>query len=439
LNKRFSAAVLQSGGDGVAKRKKIKRYKRIYDDRAKKRRRLIRVVAGVVVCAALAVIGYSLVPVLQALMDGELEYTLPSSSEQESSPSNSGSSGLNSSDIEVEPPSQEEVAEIVRTQLLEGVQGVYMPWSTLADDGAFANFLDTTKADGYNAVMFDIKDIQGSLYYRSQEEIVTTAQSMVENPIDLVSRLEAMDSAGLTPIVRIFAFQDHTACRYLTGSHVEYLSAGGGYWYDNDPSVGNRWLNPESEVAQNYITTIALELARMGVKHLIVDGVQYPTGVGLNLAYYGERSANDKLGVLNDYIVGLEQALKTEDCTLILMNTATILLQGSDDQYGGNPADLNISKVSTSIFPTSLSDPLVIGEEQIITPVNTPYQTTDSVIKAIQEKVGGSGRMILPIVQYFDGYETGAAREQLKALEENGITCFILYNAQGNYTSTNTA
>jgi len=140
LNKRFSAAVLQSGGDGVAKRKKIKRYKRIYDDRAKKRRRLIRVVAGVVVCAALAVIGYSLVPVLQALMDGELEYTLPSSSEQESSPSNSGSSGLNSSDIEVEPPSQEEVAEIVRTQLLEGVQGVYMPWSTLADDGALPTF-----------------------------------------------------------------------------------------------------------------------------------------------------------------------------------------------------------------------------------------------------------------------------------------------------------
>ena len=58
-------------------------------------------------------------------------------------------------------------------------------------------------------------------------------------------------------------------------------------WIDDSKANGGKpWLNPNDKEAQDYIIALVEEAAGNGLGAILLDGVQFPEGVSLNLATY---------------------------------------------------------------------------------------------------------------------------------------------------------
>lgn len=413
-----------------------RRYKNIY---SKKNRKVSTLKATLIVAGLfiIALIGYAISGPLMKLINGELTYDPSSVSSTSPSISDSSKGGDTSQDTSSTAGASEQSSSDSETPAsfsdLSKIKGVYMPTSILLDEALFEEFIKSSNEKGFDTVVFDLKDSAGHVYYNSQNESVITAGAKVTGAVDLSSRVAKMKEYNITPIARIYAFKDPIASFVLPDSYVWY-QAPGTRWVDNYIDKGGKpWLNPESEVAQRYIKEIALEVVSNGVNKIIMDGVTYPSGVALELAYFGERSKTDKLGVIDDFSKDMEKAISDNGGTFILMNTSLDLLSDNQLQYGGNPAKIGVNSISVSIFPASITAPLDFDGKLISVPQSMPKETTSLIIAAIKKHSSGSYKNIIPFIQYYDGYENGDYTMQIAALEENNIFCYVLYNEQGVY------
>lgn len=97
-----------------------------------------------------------------------------------------------------------------------------------------------------------------------------------------------MEAARVTPIGRIYAFKDPLAASAKLEAAVHYQGTEWA-WLGNSAAMGGKaWLNPVNEYAQSYISDLAAEAVGKGVKQVILDCVQFPSGYSLEMAGYGQ-------------------------------------------------------------------------------------------------------------------------------------------------------
>lgn len=422
----------------MAGKNKVKRYKKIYDNSSQKKRITITTLTTALVCGVVIYVGYILFGVYQDYKNGNYTYVPPTESNNTSESNNNPSEVLNnnsviteSSNITVSQPNESNITNASRTSFIQKMNGVYMPVEYLKNDQKLNGFIKNAVDKDFNTIVFDLKDILGNVHYLSESEEVKSANAIANDAVDLKVKLDEIKKAGITPVVRIYAFQDDKASRVLPNSYVMYGNSET-RWLDNSPANGGKsWLNPESNIAQQYIISLVKDISSYGVEYIILDSVQYPSGLALNQAYFGEKSKTDKLGVLKDFSNKLENSVKDSKTSIIFMSTANNQVFGNNDLYGGNPLNINKAAIATSILPSSLDKPFVVENVSVDEPTKKPFDATKLIISKIQET--SSQAVILPFIQYFDGYESGGAAQQVLALEEKGINCHILYNTQGIY------
>ena len=425
----------------MARRKK---YKNIYSKKNRKTSfwKISLVIVGLFV---ITLVGYAVSGPLLKFINGELSYNpaddpKPSSDtsqstedESEDPLSDQNSGGKTDATLQEQENIPQKDDKTTESLSLSEIKGVFMPTSILLDDALFNEFVTQASEKGFDSIVFELKDSAGHINYDSQNESVITAGAKIGNPVDLKVRTQIIKDAGINPIAKIYAFQDSVSSFVFPDACVWY-QAEGTRWVDNYIDRGGKpWLNPESLVAQTYIKEIALEIVDSGVDKIIVDGIMYPTGVALELAYYGERSKTDKFGVLNDFSKDMEKALGDKGGMFIPMFSALTLLNDNPMQYGGNPLKTDVSSIGVSIYPGTITDPLDFDGEVISVPASMPRDTTALIVKAILKNSPKPQKNILPFIQYYDGYENGDYASQIEILEENNIFCYVLYNEQGVY------
>ena len=108
--------------------------------------------------------------------------------------------------------------------------------------------------------------------------------------------------AGLVPVGRVYAFKDRTATAHMYESAVKYMDSPVNWIDDSKANGGKPWLNPNDKEAQDYIIALVEEAAGSGLGAILLDGVQFPEGVSLNLATYGNTGTLDKSAILADFL-----------------------------------------------------------------------------------------------------------------------------------------
>jgi len=125
---------------------------------------------------------------------------------------------------------------------------------------------------GGNAVVFDAKDIDGAVSYRSAHPLAAwgegRAAPVIPSLDDMMARFRRR---GLYVIARIALFLDGELGR----NHPELAlqDSTGAAWSER----GCAWIDPENPVVRDYNLTLAVELARAGVDEIQFDYVRYPT------------------------------------------------------------------------------------------------------------------------------------------------------------------
>ncbi len=137
------------------------------------------------------------------------------------------------------------------------------------------------------AVMLDVKSIYGNFYYSTGIQGAGTSDSMDIAAINDLIRY--MDRSGLYLIAKVPAFCDQVYALAHQSSGLPLSS--GALWMDENACY---WLDPQSPTVQNYLTSIATELAGLGFDEVVFSHFYIPDSE--NIVYdYGEKTESEIL------------------------------------------------------------------------------------------------------------------------------------------------
>lgn len=339
------------------------------------------------------------------------------------------------SDPDTEPDTKPEPD----TTALKGIKAIYLPVKALRDLSRWDATLSAAQKAGYNAVLFDLKDATGKVWYTSATEWAKEARSVDEDALT-VEQLQAAvatlkETYQLTAIPRLFAFRDHTAPRYLETARVSVKGSPSSVWYDNDPSAGGRrWLNPYAPDATAYITALATELRNFGFPLLMLDGVQFPGQE--SQAYYGneEQTALSRDEVLKGFVQKMNEAVG--ETGWLLSATALASVGEKTNVYGGNPVTYGAPAVSPWVIPGDMGSRLTVGGDKVSKPGDHPYEAASLLFSQLKARLGLMEQppVIVPWLQA-EGYSKAEVAKEVQALTEQfGESApYILYHPDGTY------
>ncbi|WP_368183247.1 putative glycoside hydrolase [Anaerotruncus rubiinfantis] len=412
----------------MPKQIKIKRYRRMYRRYHSPSSLLIKGAGILLAICVLAFIGWSAYGPIMDFLSGE-----PLSKPNEPA----ASSAAAAPPVE-EPEPEPEPVPAMPAQ----IQAVYAPVSALSSLEALDAFLDKITFTGVNALLFDLKDSNGNILYRSGLERVSQTGAQVSGAYDLAAVCSHLVSKNIAPIGRMQAFRDPVAASALTGAGVTYMNSEM-LWLDNARESGGKpWLNPYSDTARAYLYEIAEEAVSMGVKQVLLDNVNFPVAFGgLELATYGEKAATEsRPAALASFVQEMSARLTPRGADVSVYLSGISALGLNDVYYGGSPFDVSGDNLTIGAMPAQFGDSFILDDFSVSAPILAPGETVRSLMQALSQNL--SGKQVTALIQ---GYTSTASltnnkaylaediTAQISALTASGIPNYVVYSPDGNY------
>lgn len=334
--------------------------------------------------------------------------------------STSGSSTPSLPDSSDDTPSQPDTVDVAQS-----VVGLYLPDAALHDLDALGATLAQAKAAGFDSVIFDMKDADGRLYFRSASEQAAQVDAFTETALtaeQLTALFDTIRRAGMNAVPRLFAFCDNAAARALPGARITPQGNPSWVWYDGVPGKGGKaWLNPYADEARLYVIGLARELCEAGATAVLFDGVQFPRQVS-EASFGTSADANlSRAEILTEFITEARTLLGSEHPVLLACSGESAL--GEKTQvYGGNPLTFG-ADIAVPCFT-----PAATGEQTLREAVSADVHQCDTRIKVIE----GDSPLLSPMLTV-DGLTAEQLREVVDGRRESGGKALILYAADGKY------
>ncbi len=319
---------------------------------------------------------------------------------------------------------------------------VYLPPEVVQNTASRGSVISDLPAE-VNTILIDIKTTDGILQYQSRLPVATGSELISPDAPELDVFVDEASQAGYMVIGRVWAFEDHTAAFYLDGAQVMYGETE--YtWIDNSVDLGGQsWLNPYSDLAQSYISDIVSEVMDMGVQGIVLDGVQFPTGVGLNLAGYGETEDIPRSEVLGEFAGEISQLVQSREgigCWNAFEATE-LINPDIDELYGPYGGDVQGIADEGELFLNVMPVQLGIGSDDMPAPVTTPGITVAQLLE--RANIQGDTSRVMPLLQAYTDtnlaaefnttYGAEQVAEQTEAAHAWGAVNVAYYNPVGTY------
>ncbi len=308
---------------------KIKDYGRIFDGSERKRKKRTRnTIIFVVVIILLVFLGYSMAGPVKNLLNGE-------KTDVSSSSSTPTSSQITSSSM----ASSETEKEFFEDEAL--ISAACLTREIAADETKLSAFLDNIKKLGYNSVVIELKDEAGNIYFATKNEMAASVGAVSAASIDASALITKIKAAGLTPIAEIHAFKDKTATKN-GDAKIKYQGKEGWSWFDS--ANGKPWLNPYSDAAQGYITSLATELVDFGFENVMVSSIMFPQVSSFKYADFGAKEQTvSHSEILAQYTKALKTALNDKGAALFLCYNSAEAQKENNVVYGATDPSVAFS------------------------------------------------------------------------------------------------
>ncbi|NIM48837.1 MAG: GTP-binding protein [Gemmatimonadales bacterium] len=292
---------------------------------------------------------------------------------------------------------------------------------------------DTTEI---NTFVIDVKDATGHLTYRSSVPTAMQigANRMVRAP-DARRRIALLEAHGIHPIARIVVARDPLLAKRKPGWAIRH--AKGGLWHDG---LGEPWVDAYHDSVWTYAADVAAEAVVLGFKEIQFDYVRFPDEPPHRLAgavYEARRPGESQRTAIRRQVALLKKRIASLGVpfTLDVFGLTTSADDGMgigqywDDLVG--LADVLLPMVYPSHYPR--------GAFGIAYPNAEPYAV---VRRALEDGLRRSrwvsnAARIRPYLQAFTlrrpRYTAAEVRAQIQAVEDVGLTDWVLWNARGVY------
>ena len=335
----------------------------------------------------------------------------------------------------------------------------YLPPEVVEDKALREAALASMKQKGMDGVIFDLKDQQGMVRYQSGLELVESNRAQAERAYPLPEVIEEIRQAGLVPVGRVYAFKDRTATAHMYESAVKYMDSPVNWIDDSKANGGKPWLNPNDKEAQDYIIALVEEAAGSGLGAILLDGVQFPEGVSLNLATYGNTGTLDKSAILADFLArarGAGEGAGGQVATTVNLISAAGL---SNVRYGDDVGKVleAAGLAVVEVMPEQFGSGVTTETLTLSSPALAPYDTVSQALAACREVLfPGSGDedqdqedtpvetpVLAAVVQAYTSqslsesankvYGPQDIQDQVRAVQEVGIQRVFYLDPTGGY------
>ncbi|MFC1600095.1 putative glycoside hydrolase [Patescibacteria group bacterium] len=308
--------------------------------------------------------------------------------------------------------------------------GVYLTaYSATSDEGP--RIIDQMKENGGQLIVFDVKEIDGHVYFETDEPLAS--QDRILYP-DLDNYVRYWHEKGIYLAARIVIFKDITLSANRPDLAIQ--SSGGGPWANREGVV---WLDPSNEETQDYILGLVEELAMAGIDEIQFDYIRFPTLGPVSQTDYNFDEANmEKYEVIRNFIVRVNDRLKPYESKLSLDVYGVIVWNNEYDSRSTGQKMACLGPYIDVVYPMVYPSHFGPGFGGHANPGDAPYYFVSESIKLFEKYLEGTDTEIRPWLQAFawrvNNYGQWYIDEQVKATNDEGWQGYALWNAGNNYT-----
>lgn len=296
------------------------------------------------------------------------------------------------------------------------IRAIYLTASTAKNPERLSHLIELVKRTTLTAMVINVKDDGPQLDQK------------------LIEAVSLVRSEGIIPIARIVVFKDSTFVRANPQEALRY--PGGTLWRDYR---GGTWLDPASRASWAYLVHLSRQAADIGFEEINLDYVRFPTDGSISLIRYpvwdGKTPKTEVIAAFfkyfNEELKKTHPRLKT---SLDIFGYTFLTSSGLNIGQRVEDAAHHFDIIAPMVYPSHYST----GNFGFENPAAHPY----AVIKKTLER--GFAKLppnfphsrIRPWLQAFDMggvYNGYMLSEQIRSLNEFGITEFYLWNPRNVY------
>src|SRR5213080_49962 len=290
-----------------------------------------------------------------------------------------------------------------------------------------------------NAFVVDVKDDTGCLLYPST---VPTAEQIGANRCvrakDARARLDTLAKHGIYAIARIVVAKDPLLAERKSGWSVKERVTGQ-LWRDR---INIAWVDAYNDSVWIYAAQLAQEAAQMGFREVQFDYVRFPDEPRERMAtaiFPAHRSGQTQREAVREHVALLKDRLKASGVP-VTFDIFGLTASATGDLGIGQVWEDFVS-VADVVLPMVYPSHYYRGAFGYAWPNGQPYRIVRSALtEALKrsEPLPGSAE-IRPFLQAFTlgrrlpRYTPFEIREQIRAVEDLGITSWVLWNPRSVY------
>ena len=314
-------------------------------------------------------------------------------------------------------------------------RALYAPAAIFEAPGRLDTFLDLLERTEANAMVIDVKETDGRLYYATDLPEAVEVGSVREAPIfDLAELLPMLKERGIYTIARMVVMKDNTTAAARPELAV-INTATGEPWRDN---IGGAWLDPSAPGVAEYIAAIAGDLASKGFDEVQLDYIRFYSDGPYDLADTNlPNTQSFRLPAIQRVLRVVSQELDATR-TFLGADVFPISFIAPDDQGIGQRPEVIMPFVDyfcPMVYPSHYSE----GVFGFQVPNNFPYEVIDRTLEIMNEQKAGLPVVIRPWIQDFGygpfpPYTADQVRAEMAAAADREAKGWMIWNARATFT-----
>jgi hypothetical protein len=314
-------------------------------------------------------------------------------------------------------------------------RALYAPSAVFEAPGRLEEMLALLDRTEANALVIDVKETDGRLYYATDLETAAEVGAIRETPVfDLAEILPMLKERGIYTIARMVVMKDNTSAAARPELAVRN-SATGEPWRDN---IGGAWLDPSAPGVAEYIASIAGDLADKGFDEVQLDYIRFYSDGPYDVADTNlPNTQSFRLPAIQRVLRVVSAELATSRAFLGA-DVFPISFIVPDDQGIGQRPEVIMPYVDyfcPMVYPSHYG-PGVFGHA---VPNTAPYDVIDKTLEIMNQQKAGLPVVIRPWIQdfgygQFPPYTADQVRAEMRAAADNDARGWMIWNARATFT-----
>ncbi|OGH87590.1 MAG: hypothetical protein A3J93_03640 [Candidatus Magasanikbacteria bacterium RIFOXYC2_FULL_42_28] len=321
------------------------------------------------------------------------------------------------------------------------VKGLYLTAYSAGNPAKIDEIINLIDKTELNAVVIDIKDYSGLIFYPSQVPLVVKINASENRLRDIVATIKKLHDHNIYVIARQTVFQDpflaearpEWAIKSKSGGSVSATATPDKLWRDNK---GLTWVDPTRKEVWNYNLAIAREAAELGFDEINFDYVRFPSDGPMSQVVYSD--TRKLYEIMGEFYKFIGAGMKGAPVWISLDMFGFVMEKSGEDDMRIGQRVVDAVNFTDYISPMMYPSHYPSGHLNLKNPAAFPGAVIDNGMKMGEHFFTTSTRaQVRPWLQAFNMgaiYDAEKIRAQIDMVEKYPNAGWLLWNASNRYS-----